>query len=121
MTVRIRKVRSTIASMALVGMLSAVFAPFASAADTRISLKKGDVPEALVRYGDLDLATDAGAHELYRRILIGSQLVCGNPDHRDLVAMRVSRNCRMEAIQRAVQAVGNPQLAAISAAHSPPS
>jgi len=100
--------RAALALLALGGL--AVSAGIAQAANP------ADLPTARVSFADLDLSTDAGARTLYRRIQGAADKVCPNVDLRDLTRSVEARNCRLNAIERAVQAVGSPKLAAVSLA-----
>ncbi|MES1189630.1 MAG: UrcA family protein [Steroidobacter sp.] len=88
-----------------VGLLSTLAVDAAPRAD--------DVPSVTVKYGDLNLATSAGAQRLYRRIVIAAERVCPTEGTRDLNRLAHVRACRADAIARAVQAVNNAQLAAV--------
>lgn len=69
--------------------------------------------QTAVRYSDLDLASSEGAATLYRRIVAAAQRVCPDSGVRDARSTQAIRECRAQAIQRAVDSVGSPQLAAI--------
>ncbi len=71
--------------------------------------------QAVVRYGDLDLATEAGTARLYQRISAAAERVCPSADARDLKRAQVARSCQAEAIERAVASVGNARLASLQA------
>jgi UrcA family protein len=52
-----------------------------------------------VRFGDLDLTTDAGATALHNRIKSAARAVCGGEiDQRDLTAVRIGQACRQVAM-----------------------
>lgn len=72
----------------------------------------------VVRYDDLNLASEQGALALYRRLSDAARRVCPLENSHDLGEFMRSRACRSEALARAVRAVNNPQLAAVQAAHS---
>lgn len=76
-----------------------------------VAADQDTVPTARVRYGDLNLATDAGARALYQRIQAAARTVCPIVDLRDLARLVEAQACRREAIERAVNAVGSPKLA----------
>lgn len=59
----------------------------------------------MVRYGDLDLTTDAGAATLQTRVASAVKQVCGSADIRDLPAMQDMRSCREEARSRSTRDV----------------
>ena len=77
-----------------------------------------EVPTVVVRYGDLNLATDAGARKLYHRLSVAAQEVCPTPDTRQLALVDYNRTCRANAIARAVHQINSPQLAALHADRS---
>jgi len=55
-----------------------------------------------VRFGDLDLSTDAGAAALHSRIEYAATAVCGGgADQRDLTQVRVVNACREVAMASA--------------------
>ncbi len=72
--------------------------------------RAADVPQAHVKYADLDLSSAAGAKVLYQRIRVAASLVCGNPDQRDLARFEQAKTCADKAIAGAVTAVGNDTL-----------
>ena len=76
-----------------------------------------EVPSVTVRYGDLNLATEAGAHKLYQRLSAAAQEVCPSEDQRSLALFAYNRTCRANAIARAVHQINSPQLAALHAEH----
>ena len=69
------------------------------------------LPQVAVTFADLDLASDAGAALLLRRIEAAARQVCGNPRELQPVArsMRVQQ-CNAQAIERAVTKVGAPKV-----------
>jgi UrcA family protein len=75
-------------------------------------------PSVVVRYGDLNLSTEAGNLALYRRIVAAARQVCPDSGPRDLQASAISRACRDAAIARAVTAVPSSRLAEIHALHN---
>lgn len=77
-----------------------------------------EVPTVVVRYGDLNLATESGARKLYHRLSVAAQAVCPVEDARQLAALDSNRTCRANAIARAVHQINSPQLAALHADHS---
>ena len=77
-----------------------------------------DVPSATVKYSDLNLTTDNGAHQLYKRISAAARVVCPDADLRDLSAFASSKTCQSEAIARAVRDVRSPRLAAVYGART---
>jgi UrcA family protein len=75
-------------------------------------------PTIVVRYGDLNLATEAGARALYQRLSIAAREVCPLEDSKSLAQMAYSHTCRSQAIARAVHDINSPQLAALQAGHT---
>ncbi len=69
--------------------------------------------QAAVRYSDLDLTSVEGATTLYRRIVAAAHRVCPDSGVRDARTAQAIRECRAQAIRRAVDSVGSPQLAAV--------
>ena len=69
------------------------------------------LPQVAVTFADLDLASDAGAALLLRRIEAAARQVCGDPRELQPVArsMRVQQ-CNAQAIERAVTKVGAPKV-----------
>jgi UrcA family protein len=100
-------------ALVLVGCALAIGSTMAHA-----SPATADAPSITVKYSDLNLATDAGAHELYSRIATAARSVCPDADIRDLGAFASSKTCQSEAIARAVQDVRNPRLAAVYSART---
>ena len=73
----------------------------------------GDVAAVTVKYGDLDLSTEVGVHRLYRRIVAAAERVCPGDSTPELQVILIARACRADAIERAVRAVNNQQLALV--------
>jgi UrcA family protein len=74
-----------------------------------------DVPRVVVPYGDLDISTTDGAKVLYKRIASAATQVCPFADSVTPGQVAKFRACREAAIERAVEAVNNTQLAALRA------
>ncbi len=72
-----------------------------------------DVPTMVVQYGDLNLATEAGARTLYRRLATAARQVCPFEDSKSPREMAYNNTCRAQAIARAVHEINSPQLAAL--------
>jgi UrcA family protein len=100
----------------LVALAGCVFVATADAAGV-VTANSG-VPSVVVRYNDLNLASDQGAQALYRRLSGAARRVCPVENARDLGEFSRSRGCQTEAIARAVQEINNPRLAALHALHS---
>lgn len=78
---------------ALAASLSSFAAVPAAAQDTSVN----------VAYGDLDIATAAGAQALAQRFEAGVDTACARPDMRDLKAMSEFSACKSAAISSATQ------------------
>ncbi|HVN45472.1 MAG TPA: UrcA family protein [Steroidobacteraceae bacterium] len=75
-----------------------------------------------VAYGDLNLATEAGANVLYARLTAAARTVCAaaGVDARNLRQYAAVRSCERQAIAAAVQDVQAPKVAArFAALHAP--
>jgi UrcA family protein len=66
-----------------------------------------------VEYTDINLATQAGAETLYRRIVRAARMACGPADARSAAMMTAHRGCLKEAVDGAVKDVGSPKLSAL--------
>jgi UrcA family protein len=75
------------------------------------------VPTVVVSYGDLDLSTTDGTSALYQRISVAARQVCQGEFSRAVSQVGKARACREAAIERAVNAVNNPQLVAMRTEH----
>jgi UrcA family protein len=80
------------------------------------TVSRGAEPNSVrVTFADLNLASDAGASVLSRRIVVAARVVCEIEDSRELPLARATTDCRNRAIAGA-----QPQyVAAISAARHP--
>ena len=100
--------RAALVIVALAGML-------ASAALT--AGQKSDVPVLAVDYSDLDLTTAKGVQALHRRLTTAVKRVCPRTDVVLNALDRVAaRECQKQALDRAVNEIGNADLAALHAA-----
>lgn len=72
---------------------------------TAAQAKKSDQTtlSVTVRYGDLDLASDAGAATLQARIAAAVKTVCPRPDLRVLGSRESWQRCRSEAMEGAIE------------------
>ncbi len=70
-------------------------------------------PTVRVSYHDLNLATEQGTLALYARIVSAADKVCRVSDIRDLHQIAAAKQCRAQALERAVRDVGNERLAAV--------
>ena len=80
-----------------------------------IAADQSDVPQAVVKFGDLNLSNRQGAATLYSRIVAAAGEVCNsfNIDYRDLRSRARLHACVHKAIADAVTRVGQPELFAI--------
>jgi len=70
-----------------------------------------DVPSVVVRYGDLNLQTEAGVRTLYRRLARAAAQVCPVPlSNLDLTQLGSARSCQAAAIARATASLHDPRL-----------
>lgn len=73
------------------------------------------VPSVMVKYGDLNIGSRAGAQALLRRIEAAANTACGGaPDIRQLDQWAGFQACRGSAVARAVVAVDSPMLTAMA-------
>jgi UrcA family protein len=63
-----------------------------------------------VKYSKSELERHDGVESLYRRIRIAAQMVCEEPDMRDLARRNVYRKCYTTAVDAAVAKVGDARL-----------
>ncbi len=75
-----------------------------------------DVTSVTVRYGDLDLSSDAGSSVLYRRLTSAARQVCAADGTRDLNLLAAAQKCEDRAVAHAVQEINSTKLAMIYAA-----
>lgn len=114
-------VRTTASVLAVsAGALLLATAPLRSTAaqpGERNAVSLGDdVPATVVRYQDLNLATDTGARVLLQRIRFAADAVCPAVDNRDLGRFMAHKRCVELAVSRAVEQVGSARLAAVYSA-----
>jgi UrcA family protein len=71
-----------------------------------------EVPQAVVKYSDLNLSTQQGATALYGRIAATADKVCNAyaVDNRNVGAKMQANACVRKAIAEAVAKVGQPEL-----------
>ena len=100
---------------AILSVLASSLATICTAADS------SDVPQALVKFGDLNLSSPQGAAKLYSRIAAAADEVCRPFDinSRNLQSRARLDACVHKAIAGAVTAVGRPELFAIYNAKNP--
>lgn len=74
--------------------------------------------QTLVKYGDLNVSSAAGANALYARIHAAAEQVCRPFDNRDLAFKRLKEACIHDAIANAVIKVDQPALFSVYNAKS---
>ena len=97
----------------LVGALA--LAAFTLAGQASADPMAAQAPSVHVRYSDLDLTTERGSRSLYRRIQVAARQVCPVENIRDPEKMSAALKCQAAAVDRAVNDVHSPQLAALHA------
>lgn len=100
-------------------LCSALAVPALSfAGSVHMGLAGAQADAVTVSYKDLDLNTQVGAQTLYQRIASAAQQVCPSVDSAELARYMNSLECRQQVIKSVVERINNPQLTAVSAAHS---
>ncbi len=97
-------------------VMATILAPLAfGCAPLRIAGDNGNVPHAMVKFGDLDLSGADGAATLYRRIYAAAYDVCASfdTDMRDLPDLTRQLTCVHDAVRNTVAKVNRPALSAI--------
>jgi UrcA family protein len=79
--------------------------------------RAGEVPQAHVKYADLNVGSAAGAAVLYQRIKSAAAQVCGVDGERDLGRRVQAKACETRAIAEAVAAVDAPALTGLYKTH----
>lgn len=74
---------------------------------------EGDVPATIVHYDPHSLDTDQGARVLYRRIVKAAVVVCPDMRVNPHFISDATRQCREQAVARAVHAINAPRLVAV--------
>ena len=118
---RAASLRTTVALSAACAAALLAMVPLTSSAaqPERSVVALGDDPPAmLVRYGDLNLATDSGARILLQRIRFAADTVCPAADNRDVGQVAAHNRCVRVTTASAVQHVGNARLAAVYSSRS---
>jgi UrcA family protein len=84
-----------------------------SLAGTAFATETAEFPTARVRYGDLNLSSDAGVANLYARLRGAAKQVCLYSSFR-----MTDQGCVANALEVAVAKVGNERLQALHRQHS---
>jgi UrcA family protein len=69
-------------------------------------------PQRVVRIGDLNLRDSRGVVAAYNRLLWAAQLVCPGADSADYWVRESAAPCIIQAVNRAIDSIGAPQLSA---------
>jgi UrcA family protein len=105
--------RKTAVASALLACITAIGVA-ATARAGESAVQTVGVTRVVVRYGDLDLTSPAGAQTLYARLSSAASKACGGePGTRDLLSRMSYQDCRSTALDRAVSRVGSSQLQAL--------
>lgn len=75
-------------------------------------------PTVVLHYHAAAAATESGARDLYRRIAFAALQVCPTPIESDLRGAALARQCREDAVSRAVGQVHEQRVVEIAAAHA---
>jgi len=75
-------------------------------------------PALKVKYKTSDLTSREGSQALYKRITIAAGEVCDVTNHEDVGGFTKYEACKRAAIERAVNELKSPQLAAVHSNHS---
>ena len=78
----------------------------------------GEVAHVVVKYDADKAATEYGALELYNRLSVAAREVCPNDAELDLGRAMQARQCRKDALARAVSKVKSRRLVEIAAARA---
>jgi UrcA family protein len=70
-------------------------------------------PAITIHYSDLDLAQPSGVEALYRRVSAAAKVVCERGSIRELAHYTRSQKCFDQAMSKAVEEIGVPQLNAL--------
>jgi UrcA family protein len=76
-------------------------------------------PQRVVKFGDVNLATDSGVAMLYFRIRSAAREVCEAASVWNVEAVLASKECTERAIERAVEEINDPQLKSYHRTRSP--
>lgn len=118
---RIRRTVLTLLAASVIGALGTATASAGTAgaaatpAAAAASSPEVETLSVTVRYGDLDLASAAGARELYRRLVVAARQVCPDRGSREMTMQQIVQSCRNQAIVNAARQIPSPQLAALVA------
>ncbi|MEA3151145.1 MAG: hypothetical protein QOD56_2084 [Gammaproteobacteria bacterium] len=99
--------------MVLCGIVGTAAAGAVSAATT------DDAPPSIsVKYDPQSLLTDDGVRVLYHRLEVAAEQVCPEPSTASRLVNGVIKQCREQAVARAVHQIGDPRLVAVNTARA---
>jgi len=75
-------------------------------------------PALAVKYKNSDLTSAEGSRALYKRITTAASEVCAVTNHQDIAGFTKYQACKRAAIERAVNELHSPQLAAVHSDHA---
>lgn len=101
--------------MLKIALLAATVNVGALAAHTASALPAEPAQSKVVKYQDLNLATNGGAKTLYMRLHRAAESVCGDTawGQLPLDVYLATQSCEQKAMSRAVAKVDNPKLTAL--------
>lgn len=98
-------------------MIKALFPVAALALSGIAAAGSSDVHSVVVRYGDLNLHSQAGVASLHKRIRNAAESVCSELNNRVLVLRDVYNQCVTEAVANGVAQVASKGAAAVLASN----
>jgi UrcA family protein len=111
--------RSVLLRAAAVAGLAIAAGTAGAAPPVRVTATPDGALSTVVRYADLDLASDAGVATLYRRLRGAATTVCRPLQSPVLASRRAWRECHDAALAGAVAGIGNERLAALHGRRKP--
>lgn len=107
----------------MVTLVLLVGASVGAPAMATVTARAGEQQEThkmLVHYGDLNVNTETGAHELYRRISYAAHEVCGEATDPSYSTLTLEyQKCRQAAMEQAVAKVDRAKLTELYDQHFP--
>jgi UrcA family protein len=107
--IRRRYWKSIAALLAVYGSIVGVATVFANEIEA-------DPPQRVVRMSDLNLGESRGVTAAYNRLLLAAQRVCPGADSADYWVRESAAPCIVQAVSRAIDTIGAPQLTAYAQA-----
>jgi UrcA family protein len=100
----------------LIGGLLAGYASILGVANVFAAEIAAPLPQEVVRIGDLNLHDPRGVAAAYNRLLWAAQRVCTGTDSADYWVRESAAPCVIQAVSRAIDRIGAPQLTAYAQA-----